>query len=72
MSKKQRREGNNKHHCYPAKDSRHNREIKIVNAEQHRKWHCLIGDMTPKQAVRFIARNFMPTEMEVLLIEVIR
>ena len=59
----------NRHHCYPSKDSRHEKEIKVIDAELHRRYHYLVGDKTPEQAVRFIARNFLPTELEILLIK---
>lgn len=72
VSRKRRREGNNKHHCYPKKDSRHGSEIKIINAEQHRRWHCLVRDMNPRQAVMYIAKNFMPEEMEKTLLTALR
>ena len=70
MTRKNRRD--NKHHCYPKKDTRHNREIKVIDAEAHRRYHHLVGDKTPKQAVRYIARNFMPKELEHTLLEAIR
>jgi len=70
MTKKKR--GKNKHHCYPKKDSRHNREIKVIDAEAHRRWHYLVSDKNPREAVRYIARNFMPTELEHTLLEAIR
>ena len=62
----------NKHHVYPKKDTRHNKEVKVVNAEAHRRWHYLVSDMTPKQAVRYIARNFMPKDMETVLLKAIK
>jgi len=52
MTKKKR--GKNKHHCYPKKDSRHNREIKVIDAEAHRRWHYLVSDKNPREAVRYI------------------
>jgi len=64
--------GKNKHHCYPSRDVRHNREIKVVDSEAHRRYHHLVGDMIPEQAVRYIAKNFMPTDIEKVLLEVIR
>ena len=67
-----RKRGKDKHHCYPSKSKRHYDEIKVINAEAHRRWHLLVSDKTPKEAVRYIARNFMPKEMEILLLEVIR
>lgn len=72
MSRRDKRYRENKHHCYPAKDTRHEKEIKVINAEAHRRWHYLVSDMTPKQAIRFIARNFMPTELEYDLLQVIK
>ena len=72
MSRKSKRYRENKHHVYPAKDTRHEKEIKVINAEAHRRWHYLVSDMTPKQAVRYIARNFMPKDVERCLLEAIK
>ena len=72
MSRKSRKDGKNKHHVYPRKDTRHNYEIKMVKIKDHQRYHNLVGDRTPKQAVRFIAKNFMPTELEHILLEAIR
>ena len=64
--------GKNKHHPFPKRDHRHKNEIKVIDIIDHRNWHFLIGDMKPEQAVRFIARNFLPTELEILLIKAIQ
>jgi len=72
MSRKGKQDRKNKHHVYPSKDTRHQTEIKVINAEAHRRWHYLVSDMTPKQAIRYIARNFMPKEVEHSLLQAIR
>ena len=72
MSRKSRRDGKNRHHCFPAKSKRHHEEIKVINAESHRRWHMLVSDKNPKEAVRYIARNFMPKEIEQKLIEAMK
>ena len=66
------KKGFNRHHCYPSKDRRHQEEIKIIDAEAHRRWHYLVSDRTPENAVRYIARNFLPKEMEKRIMEAIR
>ena len=70
MSRKHRRK--NRHHVFPKKDTRHNTEIKIVDAELHKRYHHLVGDKTPRQAIRLIARNFMPNDIEILLLEALK
>lgn len=72
MSRKSKKNRLNRHHCYPSKDTRHDREIKIVNAELHRRYHLLVDDRTPRQAIRLIAKNFMPKDMEKLLLEMLK
>ena len=61
----------NRHHPFPKKDRRHQKEIKIVDAEAHRRYHYLVSDRTPEEAVYYIARNFLPTELEERIMEVI-
>jgi len=70
MTKKKR--GKNRHHCFPKKDTRHDKEIKIVDAEKHRRYHLLVGDMAPRQALRFIVKNFMPSEVEKTVLEALK
>lgn len=72
MSRRHRKDRKDRHHCYPAKDKRHYEEIKVIDAESHRRWHMLVSDKTPREAVRYIAHNFMPSEIEVILLEAIR
>lgn len=62
----------NRHHPFPKRDRRHFQEIKIVDLEQHRRWHHLVSDRTPEQAIKYIARNFLPKEMENKILEAIR
>lgn len=70
MTRKKR--GKNKHHTYPSRHHRHHEEIKIIDAEAHRRWHYLVSDKNPREAVRYIARNFLPSDIEKLLLEAIR
>jgi len=62
----------NRHHPYPSRDKRHNQEIKVVDSEAHRRYHYLVGDMKPEEAVRYIARNFLPKELEERILAAIR
>ena len=67
-----KKDGKNRHHPFPKKSKRHYEEIKVINAEAHRRWHYLVADKNPREAVRYIARNFMPKELEQTLLEAIR
>lgn len=69
MSRKRKK---NRHHPYPKKDTRHKTEIKIVNAELHRRYHYLVGDRAPRQAIRLIIKNFMPKDVEEVLLEALK
>ena len=62
-----------RHHTY-TKKCRHNgnTEVKKIDKTAHRNWHNLVGDMSPNEAIRYIAINFMPSDYELDLLEVIR
>ena len=62
-----------KHHVY-TKRCRHNgnTETKKIDKTAHRNWHNLVGDMSPSEAIRYIAINFMPSDYEMDLLEAAR
>ena len=72
MSHKKRDKSLSRHHVFPSQSNRHNEEIKVISAIAHRKWHSLVADMLPEEAIRFIAKNFMPKETEDILLEAIK
>lgn len=61
-----------RHHCYPSRSRQHLEEIKMVDSRMHAHWHAIVGDRTPREAVEHIAKSFLPTELEELLIAVIK
>lgn len=72
MAKKHRKNKLSKHHCFPKRDKRHYDEIKVIDNIAHQRWHNLVSDRKPEEAVRYIARNFMPKNIEQKLLEAIR
>ncbi len=57
-----------RHHTYPHK-WRHKQngttEVKMVNGKKHRAWHILVGDMNPRQALQYLAENFLPSNLQI-------
>ena len=53
-----------KHHVYSKKVRKGRTETKEVNMHEHQSWHNLIFDMSPEEALEFIAKRFLPKEYE--------
>ena len=61
-----------KHHTRSKKCRKGNTEVKKIDKTAHRNWHNLVGDMSPNEAIRYIAINFLPSDYELDLLEVIK
>ena len=70
MTKKEPKKS--RHHCFPKKSKRHLEEIKVIDDLAHRRWHLLVQDKLPEEAVRYIARNFLPKELEERILTAMR
>lgn len=61
-----------RHHTYSKKfrnKTGGTHEIKIVDGKKHRAWHLLVADLSPKQAIEYIAKNFLPSNIEIQIRE---
>ena len=61
-----------RHHTWTERCRKGNTEVKKIDPNAHRNWHNLVGDMSPNEAIRYIAINFMPSDYELDLLEVIK
>lgn len=62
MGKKQR------HHVFPRRwrnKENGTHEVKFVEGKKHRLFHQLTGDMSPEQAIKYIAETFLPSNIKV-------
>lgn len=60
-----------KHHVYPKKGRKGRTETKEVNLHEHQSWHNLVFNMTPEEALKFIAVRFLPKEYEEKIIKML-
>lgn len=61
-----------RHHVYSRKcRSNGNTEVKEIDPIDHANWHRLCANMSPDEALRFIAINFLPTDYEIRILEMI-
>jgi hypothetical protein len=61
-----------RHHVYSKKcRSNGNKEVKVIDPTDHSNWHNLVKNLSPDEALRFIAINFLPTDYETKILEMI-
>lgn len=61
-----------KHHVYSKKCRKVGQtETKEVNHHEHQAWHNLVYNLSPEEALEFIAKQFLPKEYEEKIIKVL-
>lgn len=53
-----------KHHVFSKKVRSRGTETKEVNFHEHQCWHNLVYNLSPEEALEFIAIRFLPKEHE--------
>lgn len=53
-----------RHHVYPKKCRKGRTETKDINFHEHQSWHNLVYNMSPEEALEFIAIRFLPSSLE--------
>ena len=62
-----------KHHVFSKKSRKVGQtETKEVNFLEHQSWHNLVFDMSPEEALEFIATRFLPKEYEEKIMKLLK
>ena len=61
-----------KHHVYSKKCRKGRTETKEVNFHEHQSWHNLVYNLSPEEALEFIAIRFLPKVYEEKIIKMLK